>query len=131
MRIELLSFAGCPSRERLLPRVRRLAEEAGAELVLRGVETPEDAERERFLGSPTVRVDGFDVEPGAADRTDYGIKCRIYRSGGEQSATPPDDWIRAAIEDAVTCRPAPEHEGGLVLATARPQLWQSQSKVEP
>jgi hypothetical protein len=97
MRVELLYFDGCPSHGRLLPTVRRLADEAGAELVLRRVETPEEAQAERFLGSPTVRVDGADVDPGAAGRTDYGIKCRIYRFDGEQSATPPETWIRSAF----------------------------------
>ena len=99
MRIELLFFDGCPSHERLLPRVRELAAAAGAELVLRRVETSEAAQAERFLGSPTVRVDGCDVDPGAETRTDYGLKCRIYRSPElGQSPIPPDRWIKAALE---------------------------------
>jgi len=98
MRVEMLFFDGCPSHERLLPRVRELADEADAELVLRRVETSEEAERERFLGSPTVRVDGRDVDPGASERTDYGLKCRIYRSQQlGQSPLPPEQWIRAAL----------------------------------
>ena len=98
MRVELLFFDGCPSHERLVPRVRELTDAAGAELVLRRVETPEQAERERFLGSPTVRVDGRDVEPGASARTDYGLKCRIYRSEElGHSPLPPEQWIRAAL----------------------------------
>lgn len=101
MRVEVLYFAGCPSHERLLPRIRMLAAAAEAELVLRRVETPEEAESERFLGSPTVRVDGRDVEPGAGDRSDFGMKCRIYRSEElGQSPLPPDGWIRAALEAA-------------------------------
>lgn len=95
--IEILYFDGCPSHQQLLPSVRRLAEETGARLELRAVETPEAAERERFLGSPTVRVDGRDVDPGAAPRTDYGLKCRLYRYDGTQSPTPPSEWIRAAL----------------------------------
>jgi hypothetical protein len=98
MRVEMLFFEGCPSHERLLPHVRELADEAGAELVLHRVETLEEAERERFLGSPTVRVDGRDIDPGASERTDYGLKCRIYRSDElGQSPLPPDQWIRAAL----------------------------------
>jgi len=98
MRVELVFFEGCPSHERLLPRLRELAAEAGAELVLRRVETPQEAERDRFLGSPTVRVDGRDVEPGASARTDYGLKCRIYRAEElGQSPLPPERWIRAAL----------------------------------
>jgi hypothetical protein len=98
MRVEMVFFDGCPSHERLLSRLRVLAAEAGAELVLRRVETTQEAERERFLGSPTVRVDGHDVEPGADARSDYGLKCRIYRSPElGQSPVPPDRWIRLAL----------------------------------
>ena len=101
MRVEMLFFDGCPSHERLLPRVRELAEEAGAELVLRRVETLEQAERERFPGSPTVRVDGRDIDPGASEHTDYGLKCRIYRSQElGQTPLPPTQWIRAALRTA-------------------------------
>jgi hypothetical protein len=87
-------------KERLLPTVRSLAAQAGAELALRRVETPEEAEAQRFLGSPTVRVNGVDVDPGAAERGDYGMKCRIYRHDGRQSPVPPERWIRAALRDA-------------------------------
>jgi hypothetical protein len=97
-RIELLFFDGCPSHERLLPTVRSLARQSGAELMLRRIRTPEEAESERFLGSPTVRVDGEDVEPGAAQRTDYGMRCRLFRFEGGQSPVPPAEWIRAALD---------------------------------
>jgi hypothetical protein len=97
--IELLYFDGCPGHEQVLSVLRRLAHQRGARLVLRPVDTPEDAERERFLGSPTVRVDGRDVDRGAATRTDFGLKCRIYRSAEHgQSAVPPESWIRAALD---------------------------------
>jgi hypothetical protein len=100
--VELLYFDGCPSHERLLPTVRRLADQAGADVARRRIETPETAEAERFLGSPTVRVDGRDVDPGAAARDDFGLKCRLYRSqeDGEQSAVPPEQWIRDALDAA-------------------------------
>ncbi|HEY2053570.1 MAG TPA: hypothetical protein VGH14_06510 [Solirubrobacterales bacterium] len=102
MKIELLYFEGCPSYEGLLPEVRDLIarEVIGAELELRPVETIEAAQRERFLGSPTVRVDGADVEPGAAAREDFGIKCRLYRADTGLVHTPPMDWIRAAVRSA-------------------------------
>ena len=97
-RVEILYFDGCPGHQRMLPQVRRLAAEVGADIELRRVDTPEAAEAERFLGSPTVRVDGRDVDPGAAERSDYGLKCRIYRSAQlGQSAVPPEEWIRAAL----------------------------------
>ncbi len=100
MRIELLYFDGCPSYEALLPALRELLASEGIEdqIELRRVETPEDAERERFLGSPTVRVDGQDVDPGASERGDFGLECRLYRSEDGMSRTPPEPWIRAALE---------------------------------
>ena len=97
MTVEVLFFEGCPGFAELLPRVRALAAAAGAELVVRAVETPEAAEHERFLGSPTVRVDGVDVEREAATRDDFGLKCRLYRDVGQQSHAPPEAWLRAAL----------------------------------
>ena len=98
--VELLYFDGCPGHERLLPVVERLAAEAGADVHVRAVETVEAAEAQRFLGSPTLRVDGVDVDPGAAARDDFGMKCRIYRSDEGQSAVPPEAWISAALARA-------------------------------
>lgn len=100
MKVELLYFEGCPSYERLLPRLRELVSRAGRDpaairLVL--VDSDEDAQRMRFLGSPTVRVNSTDVDPGAAARQDFGIKCRLYRSDEGQSPTPPDRWIEDAL----------------------------------
>lgn len=101
MTVEVLFFAGCPGFAELLPRVRQLAEAAGAELLVRAVETPEAAEHERFLGSPSVRVDGRDIDPGAATRTDFGLKCRLYRDGNQQMQAPPDAWLRAALHTPI------------------------------
>ena len=63
----------------------------------RRVESPEAAERERFLGSPTVRINGRDIDPGAAQRTDYGLKCRLYATDDGLHGTPPDAWILEAL----------------------------------
>jgi hypothetical protein len=60
---------------------------------------PDDAgaHRERFLGSPTLRIDGRDVEPGAEERTDFGLKCRLYRTPEGFAGTPPDAWVLEAL----------------------------------
>ena len=60
----------------------------------------EDAEQQRFLGSPTLRIDGVDVDPTAGGRTDFGLKCRLYRTEGRQEKLPAEEWILAAIEGA-------------------------------
>lgn len=97
--IELLYFDGCPNYEAFVPHLRELLERERIEedVHLVRVESPEDAESMRFLGSPTLRIDGTDVEPGAAERSDYGLKCRLYRRGGEVSGTPPDEWVLQAL----------------------------------
>ncbi len=99
MRVELLYFDGCPSYEMLLPRVRALLDELGAgdALTLRRIESENAAVAERFLGSPTVRGDGRDVDPGAAERDDFGLKCRLYRTDAGLEHTPPDRLIREAV----------------------------------
>jgi hypothetical protein len=99
VRIELLYFDGCPNHDELVPHLRELLAQAGIDtrIDLRCVESLEDAERERFLGSPTVRVDGRDVDPGAEARGDYGMKCRLYTTAEGLRGTPPDAWILDAL----------------------------------
>ncbi len=100
MRLEVLYFDGCPSHDELLPTLQELASEHGAELVSTAVETPEHAEQAGFLGSPSVQVNGHDIEPGAQTRTDFGMKCRLYRSRHRQSGVPPREWIERALREA-------------------------------
>lgn len=102
MTLEVLYFDGCPGHERLLPSLRALADAHGVALRLRSIESVEDAERKRFLGSPSVRVDGIDVEPGAGDRRDFGLKCRLYRAAGGQSMLPRREWIEQALRRRAT-----------------------------
>jgi hypothetical protein len=99
MKVELLYFDGCPSYEALMRELGQLldTERVGAVVELHRIESDEEARQQRFLGSPTVRVDGQDVEPGADTRQDYGIKCRLYRTEGEIKRIPAKTWILAAL----------------------------------
>jgi hypothetical protein len=103
MRIELLYFDACPSHEALLPRLRELLASEGiaTEIELRRIANDQAAQRERFLGSPTIRVNGRDVEPDAEQRTDYGIKCRLYRTLDGVSGQPPQEWLMEALSHAI------------------------------
>lgn len=108
MKVELLFFDGCPSHEAFLPRLRELLAQAGVqdEVQQRRVESDDAAQRERFLGSPTLRVDGVDIEPGAGGRTDYGLKCRLYPTSEGLRGAPPDAWVLDALQ-----RAAPPRDG--------------------
>lgn len=99
MRVELLYFDGCPNHEALADRLPDVLRAAGASARVDPVRvaSEDDARRLRFLGSPTVRVDGRDVEAGADERGDFGLKCRLYRTAGGLRGVPPDEWIRAAL----------------------------------
>lgn len=99
MTVELLYFDGCPNHEALLPRLRELMDGAdvSAQIMLRRVPDDAAAQRERFLGSPTVRIDGRDVEPGAEQRRDFGMKCRLYSTPAGLRGTPPEEWLLDAL----------------------------------
>ncbi len=96
MTIEVLYFEGCPNLEPTLSLANEVLSELGLSGEVRKLEvrTPEDAERLRFLGSPSVRVDGADIEPGAESRTEYALSCRLYGDSG----FPPKELLVAALE---------------------------------
>jgi hypothetical protein len=101
MRIEILTFEGCPHAGAARELVQKAVhlETADAAIDVIAVETIEAAQHLRFLGSPSVRVDGADVEPSANDRNAYGLICRTY--GGDGAAgTPSIEMIRIAIRRA-------------------------------
>ena len=99
MKIEVLYFDGCPNHEQLLPRLRGLLDQAGITSPVELVAVLDDdaAQAQRFLGSPTLRVDGRDVEPGAEQRTDFGLKCRLYRTEQGFAGVPSDEWVLDAL----------------------------------
>jgi hypothetical protein len=101
MKVEVLFFDGCPNYEALLPHLRALLTSAGAEdtdVGLVRVEDADAAEAERFLGSPTVRIGGEDVEPGADRRRDFGLKCRLFATPDGLRGMPADEWVLRALE---------------------------------
>ena len=95
--VEVLFFEGCPNHRSAVDLakdvVARVSPDARVEEV--EVRDNEEAARLRFLGSPTIHVDGVDVEPEARSRTDYAMSCRVY--GG--SGMPPREMIEAALEE--------------------------------
>jgi len=102
VQIELLYWADCPSHPKALAQLEQLLAELGidAPIELREVKTEEQAQAERFVGSPTVRIDGRDVvDPGDLPPA---LNCRVYiRRDGRYSPTPDPLDLREALEAAV------------------------------
>src|SRR5579864_352147 len=97
MRIEVLYFAGCPN---YLPAVGRLravlaAEGLRAELIEIEVKDDTAAKAMKFFGSPTIRVNGLDIEASSRHMSEAGFACRCYAGG-----LPSEEMIRAAVREA-------------------------------
>ena len=103
MRIELLYFEGCPNWEAAMRDLEAVLNESGLTepIALLPILTSEEAETHRFPGSPTVRVDGRDVDPEGPPNV-YNLECRIYWTDGRPMGKPPKQWISAAVRHALT-----------------------------
>ena len=97
--IEVLTFEGCPHGEPALELVRRVVADTDIRATVRRVDVPdaEAAAAHRFLGSPTIRVNGHDIEPGADERADYVLSCRIYRTEDGFTGEPDARWLVDAL----------------------------------
>src|SRR5215216_4209433 len=107
--IEILYIDGCPNHEGVEGHIRGLLTAAGVDVPIRQrrIESAAQAEAERFLGSPSVRVNGVDVDPTAPRQIIFGLSCRVYATEEGLRRTPPDEWILAALQ-----HPAPGGTAG-------------------
>ena len=102
MTVELLWWEGCPSYPEALADLERVLREEGVDASVELVEvvSDEQARRDRFPGSPTVRIDGQDVVP-PGDGEPFSLTCRVYRSrDGRISPVPDPEDIRAVVRRA-------------------------------
>lgn len=74
--------------------------EVAGELVESVVDDSATVAALRFLGSPTVQINGIDVEPSARTSNQFGYMCRTYTNGPSQEGIPSRQLIRAAIMEA-------------------------------
>lgn len=102
-RVELLWWRECPSWERALGALREAMEAVGLDpdsIDVREVDTAGEARAERFVGSPTIRVNGADIQP-PSEGEPTGLTCRIYRRrDGRLSPLPDPDELRDALAAA-------------------------------
>ena len=102
MKVEVLYFKGCPNLHQVVDNVLTAVREQGIMISLGQIEvhTPEEAKEMAFLGSPSVRVNGLDVEPGAREADGFGLGCRTYVTLEGRSGTPSVATIRRALAEA-------------------------------
>jgi hypothetical protein len=96
VRVELLYFEDCPNWRIADGRLRSVASKRGLKVKRRRVNTPEEAERARFLGSPTILIDGQD--PFATGSEPSGLACRIYQTPQGPAGSPTEDQLSAVLD---------------------------------
>jgi hypothetical protein len=95
--VRLRYFEGCPHWHTMHDRLREALRAeclANIDPILERVTTPEDAERLRFVGSPTVLVDGHDP---FADGGTFGLSCRVYPTLDGLAGAPTVEQLREAL----------------------------------
>jgi len=98
-RIELLWWEGCPSHPETHELIEEILAEQGIDIdiEMREVRTEEEAAELHFPGSPTVKVDGRDIDPEGAEAPP-ALTCRIYyRPDGRVSPVPSREQLEAAF----------------------------------
>ena len=102
MTVELLWWDGCPSHPDALEELERILREEGVEVEVSRVQIEDDeqARRECFPGSPTIRIDGEDIVP-PGEGEPFSLTCRVYRTrDGRYSPVPDPEDVRAAVRRA-------------------------------
>ena len=108
MRVRFLFYEDCPSHDLALQRLREVLDEKGidANVEVVKVESEEQAHELRFVGSPTILLNGQDIDPPPPD-SHYALTCRAYRlEDGRISPLPSPDTIRRAIDAAEKAEPS-------------------------
>jgi hypothetical protein len=99
-KIEFLFWRDCPSHPQALDLLRQVMAELGIEVPIERIEvlTDEDAVQFRFPGSPTIRINGLDVDAKGADQMGTALTCRVYRlEDGRFSPVPSKEMVRRAL----------------------------------
>ncbi|MFC3688875.1 DF family (seleno)protein [Aquipuribacter hungaricus] len=98
MTVTLLYFDGCPNWQEAEDRLHEAMRRAGrpvSDLRAERVITPEDAQRLRFRGSPTILVDGED--PFADAAAPVGLACRLFQTPDGLLGAPTVEQLVAAM----------------------------------
>jgi hypothetical protein len=103
MLVQFLWFDDCPNHQATRALLQDVLSTAGLDLNIEDIDAsdPEAADALRFPGSPTIRIDGRDIEPGFVDPQDYAPRCRVYSTSNGLRGVPERAWIEVAIDAAI------------------------------
>mgnify|MGYP001773121084 CR=1 FL=1 len=102
VKVEFLFWEGCSSRDRALERLKKVLDELNVkyEIEIIEVKTEEDAQRLKFPGSPTIRINGEDIQPETA-KPPYSLSCRTYIINGRFLPLPGEEYLRERIKEII------------------------------
>lgn len=103
MKIELQWFEGCPNHHAAREILDDVLAAKNVDAKVELIEVPdlETGERVKFPGSPTIRINGVDVDPDYEDTGDYTPRCRVYMTPDGYKCVPEREWIEVAVETAL------------------------------
>jgi len=98
--IDFLYYDDCPHYPEALDILKEVLSEEHieADITMIPVANVDEAEQLKFLGSPTIKIDGEDVEPEIEQRTEYHGHCRMYLYHEQLFGSPPKEMLRDALK---------------------------------
>jgi hypothetical protein len=103
-KIDFLFWEECPSYPDAWDRLQRILQEKGLNIKINRVRIRSDEEAKEwgFVGSPTILINGADIDLQGASNQPIGLNCRIYHTPeGRVTPLPPESLIRQAIENSL------------------------------
>lgn len=104
MKVIIFHTELCPHYERALAELHTVLEQEGIRPQVELIEVQDEAQARtlRFLGSPTIRINGLDIEEARreAQPHEFGLACRLYQHNGMALGWPPRAMIREAVRKA-------------------------------
>jgi hypothetical protein len=104
MKIEVLYFEGCPNHIPAMEIVREALHSLGRQDEIHQVEIKTQAEAEAigFVGSPSIRINGSDIELWARTAKEFSLSCRTYVDGSRYGGVPSRELLRRSIMEGIS-----------------------------
>jgi hypothetical protein len=98
MDIKLMYFDECPSWQTAFENLKQvlLSEQISDAVILVKIENDERAQQEKFLGSPSIWIDGQDL--WTEERESYSLSCRVYATPNGVKGFPTFQMLRSKIQ---------------------------------